>query len=343
MTAEAPAQSHGAAAADDPACCGRLAARARGRCCCPICSCRSIASSHPVSTLMLWRWATGARVERICRAARAHGAGPAAHRDRRRGWALLQPSRHRSAAKSARRWSSRRYQRGARRLDHHPADRQEPVPVAGPQLRAQGAEFPLALWIDLVLPKRRIMEIYLNIAEWGPNGEFGAEAGARFAFGKSARDLDAREAACWPRSCRTRSAQRRAAGRPCAGSPASTQAPRRRRTRLRAGPTGASSRGCGATPSLGGKRSSISPAFQHIGVRPTTTGEPPWPSQNEKHRPRGAGCAVPPTRSSGRPMSRTRIPANCAGRITSTSRPACTRAARCSSRRPRPDCAGAGR
>jgi len=39
------------------------------------------------------------------------------------------------------------------------------------------------------------MEIYLNIAEWGPNGELGAEAGARRAFGRSARDLDAREAA----------------------------------------------------------------------------------------------------------------------------------------------------
>ena len=59
----------------------------------------------------------------------------------------------------------------------------------------KGLEFPLALWIDLVLPKRRIMEIYLNIAEWGPNGEFGVEAGARRAFGKSARDLSRYEAA----------------------------------------------------------------------------------------------------------------------------------------------------
>jgi monofunctional biosynthetic peptidoglycan transglycosylase len=56
-------------------------------------------------------------------------------------------------------------------------------------------EFPLALWIDLVLPKRRIMEIYLNIAQWGPDGEFGVEAGARSAFGKSAADIDRREAA----------------------------------------------------------------------------------------------------------------------------------------------------
>jgi monofunctional glycosyltransferase len=46
-----------------------------------------------------------------------------------------------------------------------------------------------------VLGKRRLMEIYLNIAEWGPTGEFGAEAGARHAFGKPARDLSAREAA----------------------------------------------------------------------------------------------------------------------------------------------------
>jgi monofunctional biosynthetic peptidoglycan transglycosylase len=56
-------------------------------------------------------------------------------------------------------------------------------------------EFPLALWIDLVLPKRRIMEIYLNVAEWGPNGEFGIEAGAKKAFNKSAKDLSAAEAA----------------------------------------------------------------------------------------------------------------------------------------------------
>jgi monofunctional biosynthetic peptidoglycan transglycosylase len=56
-------------------------------------------------------------------------------------------------------------------------------------------EFPLALWFDLVVGKRRVMEIYLNIAEWGPNGQFGADAGARHAFGKSARDLSPREAA----------------------------------------------------------------------------------------------------------------------------------------------------
>ncbi len=56
-------------------------------------------------------------------------------------------------------------------------------------------EMPLAMWADLTLPKRRVMEIYLNIAEWGPDGQFGAEAGSRFAFGKSARQLGPGEAA----------------------------------------------------------------------------------------------------------------------------------------------------
>jgi monofunctional glycosyltransferase len=56
-------------------------------------------------------------------------------------------------------------------------------------------EFPLALWIDLTLPKQRILEIYLNIAELGPSGQFGAEAGASFAFGHRASGLSPREAA----------------------------------------------------------------------------------------------------------------------------------------------------
>ena len=59
----------------------------------------------------------------------------------------------------------------------------------------KAVELPLAVYFDAVLSKRRIMEIYLNIAEWGPNGEFGAEAGARRAFNKSVRNVTAGEAA----------------------------------------------------------------------------------------------------------------------------------------------------
>jgi hypothetical protein len=56
-------------------------------------------------------------------------------------------------------------------------------------------ELPLALWMDLLLPKWRVLEIYLNIAEWGPSGQFGAEAASRNAFNKSAHALSPREAA----------------------------------------------------------------------------------------------------------------------------------------------------
>ncbi|HSI18225.1 MAG TPA: monofunctional biosynthetic peptidoglycan transglycosylase [Sphingomonas sp.] len=59
----------------------------------------------------------------------------------------------------------------------------------------KGLEFPLALYINFVMSKRRQMEIYLNIAEWGPNGEFGVEAASRRAFGKGAGELSARQAA----------------------------------------------------------------------------------------------------------------------------------------------------
>jgi len=55
-------------------------------------------------------------------------------------------------------------------------------------------EVPLALYIDLVLPKKRIMEIYLNIAEWGPEGEFGVAAGSLRAFGREPQNLDWRTA-----------------------------------------------------------------------------------------------------------------------------------------------------
>ena len=82
-------------------------------------------------------------------------------------------------------------------------------------------EFPLALWIDLVLPKQRILEIYLNIAELGPSGQFGAEAGVDLClrpFGIDA--VAARGGACWRRSCPIRSGA-------APGSPARGPAPGR--------------------------------------------------------------------------------------------------------------------
>ncbi|MBZ9670016.1 biosynthetic peptidoglycan transglycosylase [Mesorhizobium sp. ES1-3] len=55
-------------------------------------------------------------------------------------------------------------------------------------------ELPLAVYFDAVMSKRRIMEIYLNIAEWGP-GIYGIEAAAQHHFGISAKQLSRRQAA----------------------------------------------------------------------------------------------------------------------------------------------------
>ena len=150
---------------------------------------------NPVSTLMVWRWVRGAPVTRtvvpLDRIAPVLPASVIASEDGRfcshRGVDLKEildaiddaddlsevrggSTITQQTAKNLFLWGGRSYVRKA-------------------------LEIPLALWIDLTLPKRRVLEIYLNIAEWGPNGQFGAEAGARFAFNKSARDLSAREAA----------------------------------------------------------------------------------------------------------------------------------------------------
>ncbi|RIK97940.1 MAG: monofunctional biosynthetic peptidoglycan transglycosylase [Proteobacteria bacterium] len=152
-------------------------------------------AGHPVSTLMLWRWATGAPVTRDWRdldviaavlprtVIAAEDAKFCAHNGI--DWETLQeviedaqdgePARGGSTitqqlAKNLFLWGGRSYVRKA-------------------------LELPLALWIDAVLPKGRILELYLNVAEWGPAGQFGAEAGARHAFGKAAAQLTAHEAA----------------------------------------------------------------------------------------------------------------------------------------------------
>jgi monofunctional biosynthetic peptidoglycan transglycosylase len=54
-------------------------------------------------------------------------------------------------------------------------------------------EVPLAQTMTVIWPKPRMLEVYLNIAQWGP-GLFGAEAASRRYFGKSASALTKREA-----------------------------------------------------------------------------------------------------------------------------------------------------
>jgi monofunctional biosynthetic peptidoglycan transglycosylase len=58
----------------------------------------------------------------------------------------------------------------------------------------KGQEAVVTVMIEGVMSKRRILEIYLNVAEWG-EGVFGAEAAARHYFGTSAANLSPEQAA----------------------------------------------------------------------------------------------------------------------------------------------------
>jgi monofunctional biosynthetic peptidoglycan transglycosylase len=151
--------------------------------------------ANPVSTLMLWRWAHGRPVERtfvpIARMAPALPITVIAAEDgrycRHRGidWDEIRERIEDLDDIGEARGVSTITQQTAKNLFLWP----------GRSLVRKALELPMALWMDLVLPKRRVLEIYLNIAEWGPNGQFGAEAASRYAFGKSVHALSAREAA----------------------------------------------------------------------------------------------------------------------------------------------------
>ena len=58
----------------------------------------------------------------------------------------------------------------------------------------KGAEFTLVPVAELVLGKQRILELYLNVVEWGP-GVYGAEPAARYHYRTSARNIDRQQAA----------------------------------------------------------------------------------------------------------------------------------------------------
>lgn len=170
---------------------------------------------NPVSTLMLWRQVTGNRVERswvpLAALAPVLPRSVLAAEDARYcvhhgvDFKELREAIEDADELAEMRGGSTITQQTAKNLFLWP----------GRSVVRKALEFPLALWMDLILGKRRVMEIYLNIAEWGPNGEFGAEAGARHAFNKSARDLGAREAALL--AAILPNPVRRSAGRPGPG------------------------------------------------------------------------------------------------------------------------------
>ena len=109
-------------------------------------------------------------------------------------------------------------------------------------------EFPLALWIDLMLSKQRILEIYLNIAELGPSGQFGAQAGSTYAFGHPASALVA-----------TR-------GGAAGGDPAQSGQAQRPQSRPRGAPFGRDLYGPGAGPEFAAMLERKSRFLSHFGA-----------------------------------------------------------------------------
>jgi monofunctional glycosyltransferase len=152
-------------------------------------------TGHPVSTLMAWRWLSGAPVSRqwidFNRVAPALPRSVVASEDAKYcghhgiDWDAVRDVIDDAEGGEVTRGGSTITQQVAKNLFLWP----------GRSLVRKALEFPLALWIDLVLGKQRVLEIYLNIAEWGPAGRFGVEAGAQYAFGRSALSLSPREAA----------------------------------------------------------------------------------------------------------------------------------------------------
>ena len=64
----------------------------------------------------------------------------------------------------------------------------------GRSILRKAAEFTLVPVAELVLGKRRILELYLNVVEWGP-GVYGAESACRYYYRTSARSIEREQAA----------------------------------------------------------------------------------------------------------------------------------------------------
>jgi monofunctional glycosyltransferase len=150
---------------------------------------------HPASALMAWRYVTGAPVSRqwvdLSAMAAPMPRSVVASEDAKFcshhgvDWGALREVIDDAEDGEPSRGGSTITQQVAKNLFLWP----------GRSVIRKALELPLALWIDFVLPKPRILEIYLNVAELGPSGQFGVQTGSLYAFGHGASMLTPREAA----------------------------------------------------------------------------------------------------------------------------------------------------
>jgi len=93
--------------------------------------------------------------------------------------------------KAVKEWRKGRRLRGASTISMQTAKNLFLWP--GRSLVRKVLEAYLTVWLELLWSKDRILEVYVNVAEWGP-GVYGAEAAALAYFGKPAAELGPREA-----------------------------------------------------------------------------------------------------------------------------------------------------
>ena len=147
----------------------------------------------PLSTLMLWRWVSGSEIHQTW--VPIEDISP----NLIRSVVVSEDGRfcsHRgidlAAIKEALERSKTIYPRGASTISMQVVKNVFLWPSKSYVRKV--VEVPVTLVMELVWPKWRILEVYLNVAEWG-DGVFGAEAAAQHHFRKPALKLTEREAA----------------------------------------------------------------------------------------------------------------------------------------------------
>lgn len=151
-------------------------------------------SVHPVSTTMIWRWLTSAPVDRrwidldmvapVMRNSVIMSEDGQFCSHRGIDWNELNAVIDNALGGERTRGASTLTMQTARNL----------FLWNGRSYARKALELPLAVYLDAIWPKHRILEVYLNIAEWG-DGIFGVEAAAQHYFGRPASRLTQRQSA----------------------------------------------------------------------------------------------------------------------------------------------------
>ena len=211
--------------------CQNFAAVAAGGAVAALSADAALSRRPPVSTLMAWRWLTGRR----CR-----GNGSISRRFRpccRVRWSASEDAKF--CSHHGIDWDALQDviedaedgEAAARRLDHHPAGRQEPVPVAGPQRDPQGRwNCRWRCGSTWCCPSSGSWKSTSTSPNWGPSGQFGAEAGVAVRVRPFGGDAFA------------------ARGGPAGGDPAQSGEAQRPQSRPRRAATGRDLCGAGQSP-----------------------------------------------------------------------------------------------